>query len=156
MTRLAFVAYGRPVPQGAIRHLGAGRPAVHANAEQLKPWRVAVTTAAVEQATHLDIARFTEPVVLRAAFYFDRPKNHYRTGRNAHLLRDDAPPFPANRSSGDLDKLVRAIGDALVPTLLVDDSLIVTWRAAKRWTSPSAAMQTPGAVVEVEHERPPL
>lgn len=142
---LSFVAYGRPVPQGAIRSLGAGRPSVHANADRLKPWRDTILTAAMEQATLLNVDRITTPVAVYATFVFDRPKSHWRTGKNAHLLRDDAPAYPCNRSIGDLDKLCRGLGDALCPTVLEDDSLIVTWRLGKRWADGS----TPRAVVDI-------
>jgi hypothetical protein len=36
---LTVVVPGLPVPQGAIRSLGTGRPSVHANAKSLLPWR---------------------------------------------------------------------------------------------------------------------
>jgi hypothetical protein len=36
---LTVTVLGVPVPQGAIRSLGTGRPSVHANAKALHPWR---------------------------------------------------------------------------------------------------------------------
>lgn len=44
-------------------------------------------------------------------FHLPRPKGHYRTGANAHLLRDSAPEQPSVKP--DLDKLVRSTMDGL-------------------------------------------
>jgi len=66
------------------------------------------------------------------SFVYARPKGHYRTGRNAAMLRDSAPLFKA--SAPDLDKLQRALGDALTQAGIVrDDALIVEWSARKLW-----------------------
>lgn len=75
-----------------------------------------------------------EPILLgavhvTAVFYFPRPKSHYRTGKNAHLLRDDAPSYKAGHP--DLDKLQRAIGDSLTGIVVRDDKQIVAWTTVK-------------------------
>jgi hypothetical protein len=44
---LSFIAHGNPIGQGNIRHLGAGRPAVHQNAKTLLPWRDTIRHAAI-------------------------------------------------------------------------------------------------------------
>ncbi len=55
------------------------------------------------------------PVESRMTFVLPRPKAHYRTGKFAALFRDVTPRWrwcwPAGR--GDLDKLIRAVHDAL-------------------------------------------
>lgn len=55
------------------------------------------------------------PVETRLSFVLPRPKDHYRTGRFRAILRDDKPrwkwAWPSGR--GDLDKLIRAVHDAL-------------------------------------------
>ena len=151
MTRLAFVVYGQPVPQGSARAYGSR--VVANNAERLKPWRSNVANAALDAASLNQLGPFREPVQVRVTFYFARPQHHYRAGRFADQLRDLAPHVPHGRGVGDLDKHQRALGDALVDAgVLPDDSLITTWRAAKRWCAPDAAMQTPGAVVEITPE----
>lgn len=153
MTRLAFAAFGQPVPQGSNRAYGSR--IVASNGHLLKPWRQTLASAAIEQAALDQVAQFTGPVVVRAHFYFRRPQHHYRTGKNAGLLRDSAPDFPVNRGYGDLDKLQRAVGDALVDvSILRDDDQIAAWRSNKRWCSPDAPMQQPGALIEVEDLNP--
>ena len=76
-------------------------------------------------------------VKLSAKFYFQRPKSHYGTGRNAETLRDSAPP--EHIQTPDVDKLVRLISDALtIAGVIADDRLIVDVRGRKFWTATSA------------------
>jgi Holliday junction resolvase RusA-like endonuclease len=144
---LCFDAYGTPAPQGSKRHVGRG-VMVEAS-KRTRPWREAVKQAALD-ATRLH-DRFTTAVEVRLTCYFDRPRTHYRTGRNAELLRDSAPPYPANRSSGDADKLARACLDAIVDGgVLADDSLVVDLTVAKRWAGEhDDALHIPGVRIEV-------
>ena len=146
MTRLAFVAYGKPAAQGSkVRTKYALRDS---NDATLTPWRNTVSHAAHTAATADGLERIATPVHVRAAFYFDRPRTHYRTGRNAHLLRDNAPALP--QRVGDIDKLQRALLDAITDSgVWVDDALVTDIRAFKRWTGSDAAMQQPGVVVEI-------
>lgn len=70
------------------------------------------------------------PIAAFAEFRMPRPKSHYRTGRNAHLLKDSAPLFPL--STPDLDNLIKATWDALgpwakLPGLCWDDDSLVLW-----------------------------
>lgn len=73
-------------------------------------------------------------VAVRATFFMPRPLAHFGTGRNAGVLKDSAPVWPASRGRDDLDKFVRLVGDALVIAgVLADDGLVVVWRAAKQY-----------------------
>jgi crossover junction endodeoxyribonuclease RusA len=84
--------------------------------------------------------RFVGPVDVWLTFRFDRPRHHYGTGRNANLLKPAAPTYP--RTGGDLDKLMRAVADALGRKhgagVIADDADIVTFNAAKRYATPLA------------------
>lgn len=74
-----------------------------------------------------------QPIGVEVTFTLPRPKAHYRTGRNAHMLRDAAPAWPTGHSTGDVDKLVRLVLDALQDTdALPDDCAVleVTGRKA--------------------------
>ena len=64
----------------------------------------------------------TEPLHVGCTFVFPRPKSHYRTGKNAHLLKDSAPYF--HTSVPDTDNLTKFIGDALNGVFWKDDSFI--------------------------------
>lgn len=96
--------------------MGNGR---FVEASDVKPWRKAIASA-VESAFLAtgDDRPFTEPVVVYATFFLPRPKSVKR------LFPSVAP---------DLDKLQRALGDALSvdSTALADDALIVRWHSVK-------------------------
>ncbi len=89
-------------------------------------------------------------------FTFARPKSHYRSGKNAHLLRDDAPSAPANHSGPDLSKLARSTEDALTDAgVWVDDGLVTEYaRLAKVYVGSGdpEATHIPGARIVVTGE----
>lgn len=129
--RTAIRVFGLPIPQGSkSASVIKGRAVIRdANAKTLHAWRLDVTAAAIDQ------ARYTEPLVgpVRAwlRFTFDRPPSHYGTGRNSDVLKTSAPAFPGH-GCGDIDKLQRAIFDALtVAKVYADDTQVVDVRARK-------------------------
>lgn len=63
-----------------------------------------------------------EPLHLKLTFCFPRPKNHYRTGANAHLLRDVAPTY--HTGTPDLDNLMKFVCDSLNGIFWKDDKII--------------------------------
>ncbi len=140
---LVITVRSLPAPQGSKRHVGKG--VMIESSKQVKPWRDAVRLAAIEEMgdawTMLD-----EPVELRVTFYFTRPKAHYRTGKNAHLLRDAAPAYPHGKP--DCSKLVRSTEDALTEAgVWRDDARITTIVAGKRYGT------YPGAIISVQPEK---
>jgi Holliday junction resolvase RusA-like endonuclease len=145
---LTITAYGTPITQGSIRSLGKGRPSVHSNAKTLKPWRQAVKQAAADVMLTHD--QLDGPVRVDLLLCFARPAAHWRSGRNAHLLRDRAPFRPITRATGDIDKLARAILDALGQAgVYVDDSQVVDVRARKVWAGDEEALRHPGVHITV-------
>lgn len=75
------------------------------------------------------------PVVLSAAFYFQRTRTtHYYTTKARHgELRDDAPRYHAQ--SPDLAKLLRCVEDAMTGVVWTDDKLVYKYRNPQRiWT----------------------
>lgn len=75
-----------------------------------------------------------EPVALTVEFVFPRPKSHFGTGRNAHLVKASAARFPG-KNLGDLDNLVKLVKDALNAIAFDDDSQVVQTSATKRWAA---------------------
>jgi Holliday junction resolvase RusA-like endonuclease len=153
---LRIVVFGTPGPQGSKRHVGGGR--MVESSAKVAPWRTDVKTAAeqlvtcqcFEQCGTLnDGYPLTGPLVVRMVFSFVRPKSHYRTGRNAHLLRDGAPARPGGKP--DLSKLLRSTEDALTALVWKDDALVVDYeRAAKVWVGEDAeALDVPGALIVI-------
>jgi Holliday junction resolvase RusA-like endonuclease len=78
-------------------------------------------------------------VMVVATFTFERPKSHWRTGKNAHLLRDSAPLDMI--SAPDTDKLLRLVGDALeISGVVGNDSQIRTSFGDKEWGQPAGTL----------------
>jgi Holliday junction resolvase RusA-like endonuclease len=68
---------------------------------------------------------------------FGRPKGHFGTGRNAGRLKPSAPLYV--QTNPDVDKLLRAIGDALTQVAITDDRCIVIAHAEKHYGTPPCA-----------------
>lgn len=115
MTTLEVTVLGVPVPQGAIRSLGTGRPSVHANAKALHPWRQMVAQQVRWQMGDAGLTAPLEgPMTLTATFVMPRPKS----APKSRWAPDRRP---------DLSHLVRALEDAIVMGgAVVDDSQFVT------------------------------
>lgn len=134
---------GLPITQGSMRAVSTARGArlVHAKSPQLSAWRravaLSVVSAAVRAGWHLPL---DEPVSVCVEFRLPRP------------ARPRFEAVPATRP--DLDKLQRAVGDALgeeVPRVLSEDSRIVEWVARKRYAHRSSES---GVVIRIRRGAP--
>jgi crossover junction endodeoxyribonuclease RusA len=117
---VVFVVAGVPRPQGRksaiTRH---GRTVVvESGRALLNPWRQAIAG----QAAGAIAEPFEGPVRVSLTFVMPRPKSHYRSGRHADELREDAPLAHSHRP--DIDKLTRAVLDALTPIAFADDGQV--------------------------------
>ena len=149
MTVIVFEVYGTPAPQGSKRHVGGGR--MVESSKLVPAWREAVKQAALTALADRDIAygENGDAVRVDVIFFMARPKSHYRTGANSHLLRGNAPNWPAGKP--DLDKLVRSTLDALTDAgVWRDDSQVVVIHAEKSYS----ALRAPGACVYVNEAAP--
>lgn len=137
---IRFFVPGVPIGQGSKTFVPtkAGPRSRESNEARLRPWRSSI----VDKAAELVDAPIRGPVVVRVVFYFPRPKTHFRTGRFADQLRDDAPFW--HTTTPDADKLVRALGDALSSVVVGDDKQIAYWNVRKLYS------ERPGALIEVE------
>ena len=119
---------GLPAPQGSKRHVGNGRMVEMSKA--VGPWREAVR-AETQRAMDLESwPPLVGAVYVKLTFQMTRPKSHYRTGRNAALLRDGAPGWPAGKP--DVDKLARAVLDGLTAGGAWKDDSQVVWLIAEK------------------------
>jgi Holliday junction resolvase RusA-like endonuclease len=134
---LVVTVFGKPVTQGSKTRTKWGIR--DDNADRLRPWREAVKQAALDALNARD--RLEGPVLVDVVFTFDRPKSAPKS----------RPCWPITRSSGDLDKLQRALFDALTDAgVWRDDSQVVDVRARKVHVGDDGALRIPGAVVTVE------
>lgn len=129
MDSFSFFVPGEPITEGSTRAFTSGQRVVvtHDRGPELDQWRLKVAHAA--QAAAQDAGwepRYDGPVAVTAAFFLPRPKSAKK-----RLVPHVKP---------DLDKLIRAVGDALAPYkqpgVLRDDSRIVAWRASKDYAIP--------------------
>lgn len=159
--QLTFDVLAHPAPQGSKKHVGHG--VMVEVSKYLQPWRKSVDAAAREAivkacAGDADstpdgeeyVPRFPlqGPCVLTATFFIDRPLSHYRSGPYKHMLRDNAPPYPARRP--DLDKLLRSTMDAMTTAgVWRDDGLVHIIHARKHWSTYRALWYAAGVRVVV-------
>lgn len=136
-----FVLLGDPVKQGDLKCVGKNghHQLVHSNAAELKPWRDRVAYGG--KAMRRDKAAEHQPIDLVVTFTLARPAKHWGTGRNAAVLKTSAPQYPT--SYPDLDKLARAVGDALTKIAYPDDAQIVDLIARKRYADDRALTLNP-------------
>jgi Holliday junction resolvase RusA-like endonuclease len=127
--RISFGVRGVPVPQGALVRSPHGG-LYHRDAKRLDAWRGAI---AVEAADAVGDNRPMEgPVAVAIEFVLPRPQSHYlpANGRRSRpLLRADAPEFVSGPP--DVDKLCRALLDALTAVVIRDDGQVASVSARK-------------------------
>lgn len=135
MNALEFFVVGLPVPQGSMAR--AKFSVRHSNERTLMPWRADVAAAAIQAKADGGWLVADEPVGVHLRFVMPRLATHYlppNSKRPERTLRDGAPYFPT--TAPDLDKLVRAILDALTSSgVLSDDSIVVRLRAEKVYSN---------------------
>ena len=133
----------------------SGRPSMQESSKKVRPWRDAVRSDAEVARQAYGGFTFDCPLWVDMVFTFTRPKSHYRTGRNAHLLRDGAPVRPLGYP--DVSKLARSTEDALTDSGAIrDDSRIVEYRRlAKVYAGEDRdALDSPGVVIRIYTEEP--
>lgn len=132
---IAFFVPGKPAPQGSKRHVGHG--VMVESSKAVKPWRIEVMWAARAACrTPLD-----GPVAVDLAFVMPRPKSAPKRSTPPAIKRPD------------VDKLARAILDAVTGVVVADDSQIVRLVATKRIAEIG---ETPGVHITASaHSDPP-
>lgn len=135
MTEFSFTVYGVPIPKGSAKAFmprGARFPVVTHDNKKTKPWQQLVADGA-SQALRGAGVMMTGPVFLRVTFFLPRPKSLPKS-TTAHLKKPD------------LDKLVRAVKDALTKVIWQDDSQVTQLNAWKYYAAPG---ESPRAVIHV-------
>ena len=132
MMLCAFTIDGRPIPQGSVvAHVKDGRASIHyASGSGLAVWRNQVGAAAREAWGADNV--YGGPMSVELTFRMKRPNSHYRDLRGTLKVgyasaRPDVMP--------DLDKLIRAILDALTGIVWRDDGQVVDIIARKVYAS---------------------
>lgn len=136
-----FFTPGTPRPQGskrAITNQHTGRTHLIESSKHVGDWRGDVKHAAVTaQGTN---PPYTGPVAVHLAFHLPRPKSHPKTKITHPVKRPD------------IDKLTRAVLDALTGVIYHDDSQITYIQVWKLWDI-DHPQQTPGVRIQI-HQAP--
>jgi crossover junction endodeoxyribonuclease RusA len=129
MSNFSVIVYGTAAPQGSKRHVGNG--VMLESSKRLRPWRQDVRFAALEKRPpDWDM---TTPMRLDLIFWFARPASHYGTKNGITYLKSNAPVQPVSARLGDIDKLSRAVLDALTGVAYLDDRQVIRLYATKRY-----------------------
>jgi crossover junction endodeoxyribonuclease RusA len=125
---ITFQVFGTPQPQGSARAFmpkGAKFPVVTSDNPKLKPWRQEVAQVAQLEMNenNLEVIGKKHPTRIEAEFYFAPPKS----GRN--LVHKMTRP--------DVDKLSRALLDALTGIVYEDDGQVSQCEVRKFFGAPA-------------------
>lgn len=132
MKTLRIVVYGIPAPQGSksFRGIHGGKAILTESSKNVKPWRQAVTWAAIEQCKG---GKISGPVDMCVTFTMPRPQK---------------PKFSAPATKPDLSKLLRSTEDALTDAgVWEDDSRVVHTEMKKVYVGSLGALDAPGATI---------
>lgn len=132
---IKITVFGTAQPAGSKRayvHPHTKRVIVKEDNEKAPAWKTHVAQAAGEQ---YDGDLITGACELFLTFYIPRNKGHYGTGRNAAVVKDSAPLYPATKP--DTTKLTRGVEDALTGIVWRDDAQVVEQHCRKLYGTPA-------------------
>lgn len=171
MTWHRITVPGRPVPQGSMTPYAKGKMvrgrwepfktrdgrlvlAVKAsNEKRLKAWRKRVSTLAAVSPARPETV-LAGPCQVELVFTFERPGVHYFQRVGGNVIRPDAPSWCDTITTGDLDKLTRAVFDALTDAgWWGDDAQACRLVAEARWADVDAVHIN---VATMDHVAPPV
>lgn len=130
----SFHVSGKPMTKGSTKSFinpKTGRLVTQSTNKLLKDWEALI---AREYRSKIGIMH-TGPVKVSLVFKFVRPLSHIKKGPNQSIkLKYWAPLYPTSRACGDIDKLIRAVLDALTGKAYADDSQVINISAFKTYT----------------------
>lgn len=160
-TRYAVQILGTPAGKGSMTCKSKHAKGMHQNLQPVNEHELKRWTALVKKAgLALPVSGLVGPIGVELTITVERPRSHYRTGRNAHLLRDDAPVWPVLVGTGDADKYGRACLDALQrgkpgnpgAGVFIDDAQVVELVTRKVYPDTpgvSDRLPRPGCVIRI-------
>ncbi|WP_210651318.1 RusA family crossover junction endodeoxyribonuclease [Nocardioides sp. SYSU D00065] len=171
MNILTIHVIGTPAPQGSKRAFVVNGKAVLAeSSKKVKPWRQDVKSAVEDLASDglvrsLEQLPLTGPLEVSIDFYLPRPGYHFRTGKHAGELKDNAPAYVDKKP--DVDKLLRSTLDGLKEAgVYRDDAQVAIATGVKHYANAatgariavrpliaSPAADSPAAAGEVLNQR---
>lgn len=126
-TVIRFEVRGLPIPQGSTRAwVLHGKPVITSSAKGLTTWRRLVADVAQN---HAPREPWEGPLGIELHFGLPKPKSAPKRKR---VWPDKRP---------DLDKLTRAVLDALTYVVFSDDSQVIEIQASKDYGAPGVAVE---------------
>jgi Holliday junction resolvase RusA-like endonuclease len=128
---LVIVIPGRPTPKGSMKCVGRRGRVAHVSLEddksgRGKEWRRTLAMWVRRRWPSDQHAAPGQPLGAEITFTLPRPKSHYGTGRNAGVVKQRfVNALPIGHSTGDVDKLLRMVLDALQDTDVMPDDCAV-------------------------------
>jgi Holliday junction resolvase RusA-like endonuclease len=128
---------GLPVPQGSMKTwIHNGKPIITSASKGLKEWRRLVADqASTAMQGRAPIPKETHAVSIALIFFLPRPASALKSQR-------------APRTAPDIDKLVRAVFDALTGVAYEDDSQVIHLVSSKEYADARAA-RAPGVIINL-------
>lgn len=124
---ISFQVHGLPIPQGSTRAwVVHGKPIITSSAKGLNTWRRLVADVAQNYAPE---EPWEGPVGIELHFGLPKPKSAPKRRR---VWPDKRP---------DLDKLTRAVLDALTYVVFSDDSQVIEIEASKDYGAPGVTVE---------------
>jgi crossover junction endodeoxyribonuclease RusA len=136
---VTFTVYGVAQPKGNMRAFlkrGMKFPIVTETNRNVRSWSQLVAEGASGALLRSGGQQLTGPVSVSVCFALPRPKKYQKRGLD-----------PAHCTAPDIDKLLRAVLDALSQVVFRDDAQVVNVAAAKFYTAVDAA---PYARIDIE------
>jgi Holliday junction resolvase RusA-like endonuclease len=94
--------------------------------------------SASDKGDFLSIVQYNAPkepfcgaLAVAIRFYFTRPKSHFKTGKNSHVMKDTAPLW--HTSKPDVDNMAKFLMDSLNKIYWKDDSYIADCWITKQY-----------------------
>lgn len=149
--QVEFHVIGHPVPQGSMTAVRAGKYVTmrHTQGGALAVWRASIRLQVA------DMEPTREPVALALNFKLKRPNTHFGLAHGKRYVKPDFR-YAVPASTPDLDKLIRAVMDALTGVLYFDDKQVYSLAAQKVYSNIEgldAKAQTPDAAGMGEQEK---
>lgn len=140
-----FTVLGKPAPQGSKRHVGKG--VMVESSKRCMPWRQLVKKTAKRLLPVGWHANMDAAISVSLVFVFARPNDQFINNRpGIGRLKPDAPRYCTKRI-GDIDKLCRAVLDALSEgTVYNDDAQVISLIASRRYAT---ATESPCSIITV-------
>jgi len=133
MNEISFVIYGDPKAQKRHRTYTRGKGGrLLPFARQVDPSKTDKADMLAQMLQHKPSEPWTGPVQIVVAWVLGRPKSHYRTGKYADELRDNAPICCDKKP--DVDNYLKALLDCMSGVFFLDDCQIAGVVATKTYS----------------------